>query len=316
MSDAPRPSDVPVPDGLDALHAAHARRVAALDPLAGVPTLLRGEDARAVRSPDGRAVALVDVVATDARGTGALWSEDRVGRVQLRLAGDEQPAEELADLLRRACDLLPPDLAVQVTVASRDLVLTRPLLVAGFAATTTTAVRRVTTTDARQQPAVPDGLRVRPATGDDVEAMVAATLAVQAFDTRAGILPRRTGLEPVVRREVEEAVAERSGWSWVAERDGAVVGVVRASPPEHSDWIATSVAQGPTAYLGLLHVEPTARGGGAGAALAAAVHLRAAAAGVRTVALHHSATNPLSAPFWARTGYRPVLTGWQRQPRT
>ena len=41
-------------------------------------------------------------------------------------------------------------------------------------------------------------------------------------------------------------------------------------------------------------------------------HAHLDASGVATTVLHHAVPNPLSAPFWARQGYRPVLTQWVR----
>jgi hypothetical protein len=30
--------------------------------------------------------------------------------------------------------------------------------------------------------------------------------------------------------------------------------------------------------------------------------------------LHYEQTNPLSAPFWSRQGYRPLWTSWESRP--
>ena len=38
------------------------------------------------------------------------------------------------------------------------------------------------------------------------------------------------------------------------------------------------------------------------------------ARGVDTTLLRYAQLNALSAPFWSRTGYRPLWTGWEARP--
>jgi len=38
------------------------------------------------------------------------------------------------------------------------------------------------------------------------------------------------------------------------------------------------------------------------------------AVGALATLLHYEQTNPLSAPFWARHGYRPLWTSWEARP--
>jgi len=42
------------------------------------------------------------------------------------------------------------------------------------------------------------------------------------------------------------------------------------------------------------------------------VHAELDAEGIGALLLHYTAANPLSAPFWSRCGYRPLLTAWTR----
>ncbi len=115
---------------------------------------------------------------------------------------------------------------------------------------------------------------------------------------------------------VESALHDHPDWSWVAEREGSILGVCMMESPEEATWVTdwvTPPADGSTtAYLGLLHVCPGERGRGIGGHLVAAAHARAAQAGVSQVLLHHAVSNPLSVPFWGRAGYRPLVTGWVR----
>ncbi len=73
---------------------------------------------------------------------------------------------------------------------------------------------------------------VREARPDDLDAVVAANVAVQAYDAALGSLPDRPDSERVIRPGVEKALRERPGWTLVAEQDGAVVGVCQMEPPE------------------------------------------------------------------------------------
>ena len=85
---------------------------------------------------------------------------------------------------------------------------------------------------------------------------------------------------------------------------------IRAS----SGAVAGTVTTGPVAYLVLLHVTGSARGTRDGGALAPPARARVhAQAGPRAaLVLHHGVLNPLSAPFWARQGFRPALTTWEQ----
>jgi hypothetical protein len=70
----------------------------------------------------------------------------------------------------------------------------------------------------------------------------------------------------------------------------------------------------PVAYLYLMGVAASERGGGIGAALAERAHREIDAAGVAATLLHHALPSPLSTPFWAIQGYRPLWTGWEARP--
>ncbi|HVV50426.1 MAG TPA: GNAT family N-acetyltransferase [Polyangia bacterium] len=77
-------------------------------------------------------------------------------------------------------------------------------------------------------------------------------------------------------------------------RDGALVGVVEllAGYPGPTDW-----------YVGLLMLEPAARGAGLGAAVFREVAGRVAAAGGRTLHLVVREDNPRAVAFWTGQGF-------------
>ncbi len=297
------------------VHEAHVRRLAAIDPAVHLVTLdLATEGREVLLADDGEAVAVVDSQHTDPMSEPGLWVEDDVHRVQVRCTADVGPAA-LTDLLRRAFTALGQDRRAHLSVASRDVPLVRPLLRAGFAPNSVLALHRLAARPVAQDE---DEVSVRPATSGDVEAIVAASVAVQSFDSAIGVLPERPRASEVFRPTVEAALRDHAGWAWVAERAGVVVGVCVMEPPETAGWVTESVnapADGSaTAYLAMLHVTPGERGRGVGARLVQVAHARSATAGVGQVLLHHAALNPLSVPFWGRVGYRPLLTGWTRFP--
>ena len=285
-----------MPEAAAQVHDAHVHRLAEIDPLVRVLDLDATSAPAEEWSSDQQAVALIDVRETDAGTEPGLWVEDRIVRVQLRAATD-RAAHATTDLLQRS-HRAGEAATTYVSVASRDLAFIAPLIRAGFAPKAVLAVHRLTRPELRSPTGSEIGTTVRPAVSEDLDAVVAANVAVQAFDAYVGSLPDRPGAEQVIRPHVEQALRERPGWNWVAEQDGAVVGVCQMEPPQDAGWVGIQVASPSTAYLTELYVDPSARGSGVGRLLVEKAHLRATAAGAQVVALHHAAPNPLSAPFW------------------
>lgn len=315
-------------DRWEALAGLDARRVAALDPLL---------DPRATTpagSPDDGGVVLGDahgLVLGLARNAPAhsVWTAPRGHTLSLARAGGHGPAEVAravgevldrweAELLAPLPSAWDPVTVASVTLPALDDTVVAPLVARHFGRGLALAVRRVRAEDAPAGPAASlaarAGVTVREATPADAGAVVAAVAAVHRADQAYGFVPALDDLEGRVSDGVTEALAAAPGWAWLAERDGVVLGVCQAEPPERATWISGVVAAAPSAYLGLLHVAPTGRGAGVGRALAAAAHARCAQTGAAVVLLHHAAASPRSAPFWAREGYRPLLTTWSRRP--
>jgi len=300
----------------------HDRRVAAHDPWARVPPTERQPGTRLLTALDGDAVALLDLSEVDATTTMALWVAPRVLRVRLRARTDAAAAGVLP-LLRRAVAAAPAGVEVHVSVPSRDLPVVRPLLDAGFAAATVLAVRRPApapppVTAPVTAPDTAPALVVRPAdpgSAGDAAALLDQRVRLHRFETTSSVVPPHDDPEPLLRDAVAEQLRERPGWSWLAERDGEVVGSCEVQPPGHAAWAAGALAgSGPVAYLESMHVAGGRRGAGVGTALVAAAHAALAEVGTAATLLHHGATNPWSTPFWARAGYRPLVTTWVRQP--
>ncbi|MBM7819001.1 ribosomal protein S18 acetylase RimI-like enzyme [Cellulosimicrobium cellulans] len=334
----------PDADDLAALETEHRARVGALDPLVAIPDLGAVPDDQgllAVRLPDGsRAAGLVTVGDVGPDSSAALFRPLREHRLRARAAGPDVPGAVAALLAawseRVANDPgTPPDGdgVPQVGPAprdhgrvllwpSRDVGAVAALAAHGMRPTVHLAARRGTAPGAAGHG--PAGLVVRDATPDDVPALVAHQLAELAYDELVGAARVRPGAREHLATQVAGAVANPATTFLVAtapptevggtgDRAEEVLGVVAVEPPERSGAVAGTVTTGPVAYLVLLHVTGAARGARVGGTLvdAALARVRERAGEDAVVLLHHGVLNPLSAPFWARQGFRPVLTTWE-----
>ncbi len=158
------------------------------------------------------------------------------------------------------------------------------------------------------------GVRIRRATQADLDTVVRLGMEVIRFDANFADAVDRPTTVAALRQEAGGLLDGPECWTWLAERDGSVVGMVAAQRPEAAGWIAPMVRQDPAAYLMFGFVLPTERASGLGAELVARLHREIEAAGVAVTLLHYEQTNPLSAPFWSQQGYRPIWTSWETRP--
>lgn len=288
----------------------HAARVRSADPLvAGQDELPAKGDLLQVPNAVGR--VLVDRL--DPGGLQAAWSPLIVHRLEARVAS-AAPTAAFGALLDRwlaRCRSDEPGQALSVSWPSRDTAPVRALALRGFAPITVVAVRRVRPGTAT---ASSGDLSIRPAVADDLEAMTTMYQRLVAYDSQFGWVTVRAFTGELLRQSLAEEALPLE-WCWLAEQNGRPLGCVIVQPPARSRWIDRVVNDAPVAYLGAMYVEPWARGMGVGAALTEVAHCRAAAEGVSTMLLHHALPNPLSTPFWARRGYRPMITQWVRHLR-
>ncbi|MEV4175176.1 GNAT family N-acetyltransferase [Nonomuraea sp. NPDC049709] len=291
---------------MDDLIKGHAARVRAADPL------LAGEDELSLRQRDelletSDAVGVVSVDRIDPGELRASWSPLVVHRLQARVAGPDPEAAfgALLDRWLAAPRRAEPGQALTVSWPSRDTVPARALAVRGFTPIAAAAVCRIRPRAAHAVAAV------RRAGLGDLEAVARMYERLVAYDAQFGWVTVRASTRERIRESVVTEVLPLE-WCWLAEMGGEPVGCVIVQPPGRSGWIARSVNDSPVAYLGVMYVEPSARGRGVGAALTAAAHDHAAAGGVSSMVLHHALPNPVSTPFWARRGYRPLVTQWVR----
>ncbi len=285
----------------------------------------------AVAGPDGRltAAARCDHWVGAPGSLDLSWGAPR--RFQLTaLVADHAVADGLDRLLSLWRDHLAdvpgagdPDTAAVVNWPSRDADGIAALLRHGLAPLEVLAARSTPRpAPARASALIPNEpvlragslARIRRAGPADVGTVARLGVEIIRWDSRFGTVHERADTLDAMRREVAGLLADPVPWTWVAEHDGAAVGMLAAQRPRAAGWITPMAGPAPAAYLMLLFVEPGRRGAGIGAALVGEFHRTVAEAGVAVTLLHHEQLNPLSAPFWNRHGYRPLWTTWQATP--
>ncbi|MEV4562614.1 GNAT family N-acetyltransferase [Nonomuraea sp. NPDC049419] len=285
----------------------HEARVRAVDPLvADQGTLVVRERDVPLEVPGG--VGLTNVDRLDPGSLQAAWSPLVVHRLRARVSGPD-PEAALGALIDRWLALPrddEPEQALSVVWPSRDTVPVRALARRGFAPIVAVSVHRLRPHDA---PAAP--VKIRTAAPDDVDVVADMYERLAAYDAQFGWVMPRAATPARIRESVAGEVLPLE-WCWLAEVDGRPAGCLIVEPPARARWISGWVHDAPVAYLGVMYVEPELRGRGIGAALTEVAHAHAAAEGVSSLLLHHALPNPLSTPFWARRGYRPLLTQWVR----
>jgi GNAT superfamily N-acetyltransferase len=203
-----------------------------------------------------------------------------------------------------------PDSAAIVVWPSRDLPMTPAFVAHGLIPDHVIAVRPA----GRPAATTPAAVRVRRAKAADLDVVVDLRLEEARFGAQLSQLPARPGTAALMRDRYATTLAVDEPWIWLAELDATAVGLVSVAVGDQAAWIAPLVAATPVAYVDCAAVAPTHRGGGIAAALIHQVHHALDDAGIAATLLHYSALNPLSAPFWHRSGYRPLHTRWQLSP--
>lgn len=293
------------------LTTAHRERL--IDPaLPEQAPLPESVESGALLTVDGGA-AHVEIIRSDLDSFTAVWSADEQHVMRARVQHPEAMAALLSRWETHRRELPEPDdeledVEAMVTWPSRDIAMVRPLRRAGFAPKTVVALRPA----GRPAPEGNPEVTIRGLTDEDVP--VATRLWLDLVDNDQHFLdhPPRPRAEELIRESLQ---TNERRYSWVGEHDGVVVGMLLLSTPEHSAWMQPLIRQDPAAYLGAMMVSPSSRSAGVGAALVSRAHRAADDAGIPAISLHYSASNPLSVPFWHRSGYRPLWTTWTRSLR-
>ena len=303
------------------LLAAHQIRRDAVDPLlAPSQPLPEAEAADSVLTCPG-GVALVRNTAPDPDSWGYTFFAAHESKLALKVDGPKAFAD-LLDLWAAQDEFRPgPDSIATLTWPSRDTEMTRALVERGFAPQAVFAGRlagRPMAGDADRGAGgagrgdADPGVVVRRAEPGDTDAVTRLWMEQLRWDAQFGYATIRPSTPAGLAGEVAQAVGGREKRAWLAERHGEAAGLVVVQPPEHAAWAAHTVRVSPAAYLNCGAVAAGERGSGVGSALMRHVHRELDAEGIGAILLHYTAVNPLSAPFWSRCGYRPLLTSWTR----
>jgi ribosomal protein S18 acetylase RimI-like enzyme len=162
--------------------------------------------------------------------------------------------------------------------------------------------------DAADDPAPPDTVVVRRATGDDLEALVELGPLLSDHQAQSPVFARGFDeTEEELRTEIAADLANDSWTTLVAEVDGRIVSSFFLVPTEESG-VHSGLARVPGALLlAWAATRPEARGTGAGLALMAVSFAHAREQGYTAMVVDWRVTNLLSSRFWTRRGFRPTF---------
>ena len=153
-----------------------------------------------------------------------------------------------------------------------------------------------------------DGIVVRRAERRDIEQLARLDLTLPEHQAQSPVFSR---LPPPsfedVRAEWESDFADERFATFVAERDGHVIGAAVGCPIEVSSTHTGLALPRGAAFLGFAAVLPQARGGGAGRLLGERIIAWAREAGHPTIVTDWRMTNLLASRTWPRLGFRPIF---------
>lgn len=167
------------------------------------------------------------------------------------------------------------------------------------------AIREAPTGDA---PPPASGLEIRPARRDDLDALARLELALPEHQALAPVFSRLPlpSLEDA-RSEWERDFDDERFTTFVAEREGVVIGsAVGCAIELSSSHVSLALPRG-AGFLGFAAVLPEQRGLGAGRALGEHVLAWAHGAGYASVVTDWRMTNLTSSRTWPRLGFRPTF---------
>jgi len=292
---------------LAARHAAARRVEPALDPRYEEPGLARGEIAQllardgasgVVAVSDGEVAGYVLGVPLDAIWGPNMWVEP---------AGHAASTPELVrDLYGAAATTWVAEgrASHYAVVPATDPGLGDAWFRLGFGHQHVHAIREPL--DAAPEP--PEGVVVRRARREDIDALVRLDLSLNEHQV---LSPVFSGVGPPsfeeTRAEWDEDFDDPKYTTFVAERDGVVLGSAVGCAIELSSMHRSLALPREAGFLGFAAVLPEQRGLGAGRVLGETVLAWAKEAGYPAVATDWRMTNLLSSRAWPRLGFRPTF---------
>lgn len=284
----------------------HNERLSRLNPLLGASPVPAGAD---LVIDEGDLVGWWTRRHTDPESSLALWGAVNQDVLQLRADTDIDPAR-LSDLLdrfeiARLGRGIDTETHAVIRLPAHEPGLVHTLRSHGYAPSTVTAVHQLGSI-----PPVTEvgGVTFRHLQRDDRQVIEELFLGLYEIDHAYSITPHRDNARELLRDYVTEVMNRDPEWTWVAEKDGTVVGVMTLIPPDEAAWAAPSTTISPVGYLG--HAYVTQRGHGIGSALATRVLHTAVDHDLAGILLDHEALSPLASTFWHRTGFIPLWTTW------
>lgn len=237
----------------------------------------------------------------------SVWTPDTQHTLTPRVTSPDA-LDRLLSAWRRDLGQEPGSLA-KVTWPARDTAMSSVLFDHGFHPSSALAIRpsgREATADP------PTGVRVvRP---DDTEDVTRLWMEVVDWDVQFGSLFHRPSTEELVAEAAAEVCSTESPLSLVAEVEGELVSAVLIQHASQAQWVQPMTSASPAAYLSVGGTAAEHRSSGVGTQLARAAAGHVDQAGYPVTLLNYATTNPLSAPFWHRLGYRPLWLTWRRFP--
>lgn len=159
-----------------------------------------------------------------------------------------------------------------------------------------------------EAPVPPEGIVVRRARREDIEMLVRLELSLNEHQV---LSPVFSGVAPPpfeeARVEWDEDFDDPTYTTFVAERDGTVLGSAIGCPVEASSMHRSLALPRGAGFLGFAAVLPEYRGLGLGRLLGETILAWAKEAGFPAVATDWRMTNLLSSRTWPRLGFRPTF---------
>lgn len=162
---------------------------------------------------------------------------------------------------------------------------------------------------------LPPGVTLRPASPADLDGIIGVHAVSREAAYRAhlpaGLLARDSLQVRRGRWRERLGGADPTAVTWVAVRDGRIVGFCHASSPSPDP-------AGDAAHIQSLYLDPAAQGGGIGRELLRATLGSVAALGFRRATLHVYGFNGPAITFYERLGWRRIaeltLLEWDGEP--
>ena len=159
-----------------------------------------------------------------------------------------------------------------------------------------------------EAPAPPEGITVRPARREDLDALARAELALGEHQLLSPVFSQvGPPTFEEARTEWDEDFDDPTYTTFVAERDGTVLGSAIGCAIEVSSLHRSLALPRGAGFLGFAAVLPEHRGLGAGRVLGETILAWAKDAGYPTVVTDWRMTNLLSSRTWPRLGFRPTF---------